>query len=127
MFETGWLVELIKQGGLAAALGISLWFLVTTQNARLDDERKRSDERLATERKASEEKIAIEREAKEEIRLMWQQTRTAIENNTKMVATFMERFQVDQPTKPRKRTVTKTDHSSYSPTDGAGAEVGEGE
>lgn len=107
--EPSWLLELLKQGGLAFGLGLTLWLLKLQVDERIKAEREAADERVALEKRSGDEKLAIEKKAHDETRLMWQETRAIVQENNRLISAFMERFQISssQQKPPRRRALER--------------------
>jgi hypothetical protein len=79
-----WLVDALKQGGLLALAVVALWLLDRVWKDRLRDQVNMSDE----------------------LKSLIQDTRKALENNTRLIAAFMERYEMPghQPASSHKIT-----------------------
>lgn len=65
-----WLLEALKQGGMFALAVFAIWMLNRVWADRLEAEKRNT----------------------EQIKQMWHDTKQALENNTRAVAAFMERY-----------------------------------
>ncbi len=64
-----WLLEVLKQGGMFALAVFAIWMLNRVWGDRLDEEKRNT----------------------EQMKQMWNDTKQALENNTAVIAAFMDR------------------------------------